>query len=672
MALEAWVLDGITLTSGSFVMMSLTADPPKAKPEWVSNVDSEWATLLDEPRHENREFAMKLRVPAAANMDAALDLIASIRDKLRKASRQQDGVALVWTPHGSARSRTFDVLYGEVTEIPIGIDGEPAQWFKANPIFTITLTAKPYWYDTSETLTGTTTASTPIVSMDVTGVGGDISALGRLIVTDAATQPRGDFEWGLENRTYVGGTSLTIDSDSMTVNSGTQTTRSGAYDPNATGNNVIRASTVWQPPIAICGAYSQTHIGSFRVWVRVYVARPSQRIRLAWRLGDNKWTTNDWVTPPIAAAGWCEMDLGTITIPTVVLGTQSWDGRIDAYEADVTLAPGAVDVDYMRLMPAGEGYGRARATFAYSPGVTVAYDQFATASGVLGGDVAPLGGTWAATLTGVGTTDLTAAGTTVATSQGGSDNRRLDRLGSTNYTNIEVSVDVTSSRPVTISDGAGGNAWITQGVLARYVDSSNYLSAVVFRSSGYATTPPSVSLLVQTATVMIASVSLPASLPLTTRVRLLVFASGVAVAQVLETSGAVIATCMGSSSLLATGGALATGTPGIIDTNYQFTTPPTRTYDNFVAATPDTFNPVINSGRTLQVRHDGALSANSAGTLFGEPSYRGARFLVPPGTSRVAVASRRYDLAANGADNVTDSTSIQVGYKLRGLVVPRV
>ena len=52
-------------------------------------------------------------------------------------------------------------------------------------------------------------------------------------------------EWGLEK--VQSAHALLIDSDSLTVGSGyagSQTTRTGAYDPDATGNNVIRAALI--------------------------------------------------------------------------------------------------------------------------------------------------------------------------------------------------------------------------------------------------------------------------------------------------------------------------------------------------------------------------------------------------------------------------------------------
>jgi hypothetical protein len=44
----------------------------------------------------------------------------------------------------------------------------------------------------------TATASAPVTTLEVPNVTGDVPALGRLIVTDTATQSRRFVEWGLE------------------------------------------------------------------------------------------------------------------------------------------------------------------------------------------------------------------------------------------------------------------------------------------------------------------------------------------------------------------------------------------------------------------------------------------------------------------------------------------
>ena len=250
--------------------MELNVDPPPSRPEWISAADSEGAALVRQPLHENRKITMKLRITPQASMNAALDQLGAIQDKIRKASATVDGIALVWTPANSTRSVTFDVLAGQIQEMPITLSDDGWSWFKQRPIFTIELTAKPYWRGV-EVLTSTASSSTPFTTIEVANVPGDVPALGRLIVTDTASQNRRHIEWGLENQYYNSGLSLLIDSDNMVTSgfSGAQATVTGAYDPNATGNNAITISAVSGEVAAVCGTGNQSHIGVYRVKARV-------------------------------------------------------------------------------------------------------------------------------------------------------------------------------------------------------------------------------------------------------------------------------------------------------------------------------------------------------------------------------------------------------------------
>jgi hypothetical protein len=108
MATESWAIDGVSLTSGNFVLLELTADPPKERQDWVSAADSESAALFRQPKHENRTITMKIRVTPQASMNAALDQVGAVVDKLRKASGTTTGCR--WcgrpgTPRGPRRSR---------------------------------------------------------------------------------------------------------------------------------------------------------------------------------------------------------------------------------------------------------------------------------------------------------------------------------------------------------------------------------------------------------------------------------------------------------------------------------------------------------------------------------------------------------------------------------------
>lgn len=658
-------------------MEEIDLTPPASKPDWVAGADSEWQALADIPKHENRKITIKVRVAEQATQDDAFDAIGLLVDRVRAAASISDGVPLEWNPADSTKdSVLFDVLNGDITGLPIAGDGDGFGYFHGWPCFTVELTCKPYWRSSVEDFTSTTSTAAPLTSMEVTA-GGDVPALGRIIVTDNATQTRRDVEWGVEGPdTYDSTTSLIYDSDSLVTSgfAGSGTTRSGAYDPGAAGNSVIRASAVLTTPIAVCGTGALGHVGSYRVWGRFYFARQSQAVRLSWRAGDGPYNANAWAKSPSSVDGqWAEVYLGTITVPEAVLATQRWDGKIEAFEdAPYTATPGALDVDYIRLTPVKDGAGRSVANYVYNPGTALlAYDQFTSivAGTGLNTRVAPVGGSWAAAGS---ATDFVAADHTVggevisrattADTGGG----RFATLGSTNIAACEVSYVTALSAQPDFTSGTG----IWQGVVARFIDSSNYARLVLVRNNVYHQL--FIDTVVGGSQTLLASIYLIAP-PSGMFLRFIAYATGFAVGQMTDTAGNPLAQLTGYSSALATGGALDDGKPGIFDfANYTGGSATTRYYDNFQVSTPSPEPVVLNSTRSMQFRHDGVIRYDSGGTFLGQPpSYRGSRVTFPPGTSRVAVAARRVNLDVAVDDNVTDSTSVLVGTRDRGLVVPR-
>lgn len=667
-------LEQPAIPESAFAMEELDLTPPPSKPDWVAGADSEWQALADIPKHENRKITIKVRVPAATQ-DDAMNWIAVLMDALRAAQSAADGIPLQWEPADVTKTPVlFDVLNGDVTDMPIGWEKDFG-YFLHQPCLTIELTCKPYWRSSTEVTTSTTSTAAPLTSLEVT-VGGDIPALGRIIVTDNATQTRRDVEWGVEGPdTYDSTTALIYDSDSLVTSgfAGSGTTRVGAYDPGAAGNSVIRASAVLTTPIAVCGTGALGHVGSYRVWGRFYFARQTQAVRLSWRAGDGPYNANAWAKSPSSVDGqWAEVYLGTITVPEAVLATQRWDGKIEAFEdAPYTATPGALDVDYIRLTPVKDGAGRSVANYVYNPGTALlAYDQFTsiTAGTALNSRAAPSGGSWA---TSGATTDFAAAdhtvggelearSTTADTGQG-----RFAILGSTNIAACEVSfVTALSAQP----DFSSGQ--LNQGVIARWTDSSNYCVLWLSRTTTYHAL--FITTFVASGISLLCTTYLTAP-PSGTFMRLIVYATGFAVGQLTDTAGNPLAQVTGYSSALATGGALASGKPGFADfTAYTGGSTTTRYYDNFQVSTPSPEPVVLNSTRSMQFRYDGVIRYDSGGTFLGQPpSYRGSRVTFPPGTSRVAVAARRVNLDVAVDDNVVDSTSVMVGTRDRGLVVPR-
>lgn len=674
MAAESWVLNGLLLNGGSFALMELNADPPRQRQDWIGAADSESEALVRQPLHENRKITMKLRIVQQASMDAALDKIGALVDKLRAASATPDGIDLVWTPTESSRPRTFTVLAGEITGMPIATTGEGMLWVKGQPILAVELTCKPYWLGT-ETVTSTASSSTPFVTLEVAGVTGDVSALGRLIVTDTATQSRRHVEWGLEGPlTYNSGTSLLIDSDNMVTSgfAGSQTTVTGAYDPNATGNQAIQLIVAGlKATTALCGTGNLSHVGTFRVKARVWSSNgPITQFRLAWRAGDGPMVTNDWAAPTVAAQ-WGEIDLGSITVPAAAIGSQRWTGQVEMYDSSGLSI--ITYVDYLILVPTSDGYGKARASYAYTPGAVVGYDNFAatTAGNALATRAAPAGGSWA---TSGETTDWTfqdsfITGDTIETIrrnvQTDTTTGRFAILGSTNYTDTQVDVRLRNS------SSSVGPSSSKQSLIARWVDSSNYLRLTVGQETSGSASLVLERVVTGTATVL-ASTTWTRTPLLAYRARLITYASGLIVGQVLSDSGTALAALVASSTVTATGGTLQTGKPGLRDFGAGTDLTHSRWLTEFATSVPAAEPIALYSGRNMQIRYDDTLRQDSTGTYTGRPaSYRGSRFLVPVGTSRVLVKARRNDTDTSIDDNVTDATQIQVGWTPRGIAVPR-
>ena len=352
-------------------------------------------------------------------------------------------------------------------------------------------------------------------------------------------------------------------------------------------------------------------------------------------------------------------------------GTQRWTGQVETqYIPGATVS---LHVDYLILVPAGEGYGKARATYQPNPSVAVARDSFSSLGlGTnLAGRTADAGGAWS---TSGDATDLTGNVGLVTASDTGigrvTNDATVGRVATvpTNRTDVDVSVQVGT----TLLGGA-----VMMGALARWVDNSNFLWAgvgVQAETSNDSTSALGFDnrlfLRVRVAaanTTVYTPVSIDANVLYT--VQLIAFTTGRVIVRLLR-GASEVARLDALVTAAATGGALATGLAGIVDKGISLNR--SRFYDNFVVGTPSSEPIALYSGRILEVRYDGVIRQDSTGTYTGPPaSYRGTRFLVPVGTSRVLAKARRSDVDVSQDANVTDATQVQVGYTPRGVVVPR-
>lgn len=217
----------------------------------------------------------------------------------------------------------------------------------------------------------------------------------------------------------------------------------------------------------------------------------------------------------------------------------------------------------------------------------VASDDFTatTAGSALNARTAPLGGAWA---TSGATTDLAFAddlsGEQIKRSTTSDASPRFAVLGSTNYTNKLVRVSAYRANAVS-------SFFVEQGVIARWVDASNFLRATVKRDSAGNITFAVIKKIAGTdTTIGTFSVTASSLFLIYFDVIMTVYASGRVIAMVtvidstshLETSVGTIKT---SDATLATGGTLASGKPGI----YDYSTGSlvvNRYYDNFKVSVP--------------------------------------------------------------------------------------
>lgn len=671
---ERFDVNGLATNDGvRFELEELQAPPPKKRPRWIGHPDSDGEVLVEESRWENRQFRAKIRVVQQETMDEALDRIGELVDALQGCERTEGGAETLWSPAGSSRTLVFYALSAEIEEMPITPTGELAGWFIEAPVVTITVTAKPFGYAAAEESTTAVTQALPQVTADIDDVGGDVAAEGRLVITDNATQDRRHVQWGLEKVKRA--EALLIDSDSLTVSgfSGTQTTRTGAYDPNASGNNVIRASVIATAPVPVCGTGSQTHVGTFRMKARVYATQDDIRVRFTYRVGVGQTETGDWVTVPNSGSFY-EVDLGPVTIEELPAGTHSWSGEIHAIAGETA---GDIDVDYLLMYPTSGGYGKARSPLTSTPRVLDAHDDFAGGSGDLSGRTSTSGDTWA---TAGQAGDFQESGTAATRSTASAASLTQGRhatIGAT-LTDSETWADV-SMQELGVED-----QFALMAVLLRYTDASNFLALGLLRfatggfggfgGSGGPGHWGSYYVIKRVGGVESVIGGGEASTWLGApdavyRLHASATADGVWSLGI----GSVVApdafgVISGYDADLVAGGALDDGKAGITDAATWTTGTYTRTFDNFASSAGGLSDPIIESGAFMEVRHDLVTRLNF---VYGDSPYQGTGFWLPPGDSRLAVGARRADIDNYPSDNLTDSTTIRAYWRERFLAVPR-
>lgn len=331
--------------------------------QWASSVDTE-GSLPASSKDENRTISFSVECLSAA-------ALRTLQAKVAKISRER-GTLKYTLPNGEvivfdllARqsfTAEFDVKYFIHTGAYCSVD--------------FSFAALPYGRgpSVSATLSASTATSKQPLVFTVTGVKGDIPALGSLTLSNV-TNAKTWAVWGIQSRYYDSASlaGLFFEAEDGQVGGGALNAGSaGASGGGA--NKVVRytdVGTVGNSSAYFLGASGSaaiTHIGAYRVFMRAQALSTNTgtvSVRVQWKpTALSAGITNDWV--PIETSGgvaikgsWVLVDLGLVIVPKARAGTQRW---LAEFELKSTVGTDDIDLDWAMLVPVDEGSGRLKDT----------------------------------------------------------------------------------------------------------------------------------------------------------------------------------------------------------------------------------------------------------------------------------------------------------------------
>jgi len=659
---EGLTFDSLDLNDEiTWELEALTIAPPSKRLQRLSAADADSDVLAEVARHDLRTVTVRVRYVSAAGMDAALTAIRDLVARLQRAEDLEEGSPLVWTPATSTRTGTMHVQSGEITEMPIELDGDNAGWLATDPrpVLTVRFDCFPF-IEGTESQVATITSSARILSLEVPAIAGDVPALAKLTITDTATQDRRHVELGGDHYGYnaAAPSDLDILATEMTALAGSLSGSYITYEVAAT-------------PIAICEAAGLPHLGPHKVRAQLErtAADADIYVRGAFRTGDGTWVRTSWQLLPMLV-GTYDVELGHADFAEVEEGTQGSTIRIESYASK----PATLRVYRFNPIPTELVYARMRSRVSTeAPTSFPIFDGFNQTAGALAGKTAGAGGVHA----GGGDSDDFQVDTATQTAQrtAVSDinnlTGRYDTIGASTFTDLAIEVTVS------FSDRYSGNDEAIFGLLARWVDASNWLAVGIRpRADAFG------GLLVLRrygASYEIKSVIDPWLILPNYRYRLRLeldtFGNWKAWAWLFDYSPRPADPRLsGQESMLATGGTLATGKVGLYDA-YDGSTAITRSYDGLLAYGP-TEDMALYSGRSAVLASRYAVRESAAGGTYGEFARDdGRRLWLPAGgpdarKSRLVLKDRRADVDAGQPDSADSARTATLRATPRYLAVP--
>lgn len=340
----------------NYGLREFNAPTPPQSVLYAGTVDTE-GSLPAARKHENRVISFKVLCSTAA-------ALRTLQGKIGKVARE--GGTLKWVLP-NAETVIFDLHTADTFEPTI----DKLHYVRAGAFceVQITLVARPYGRGPSVSATlsaATATAKAPHV-FTVTGVKGDMDALGQLQITNVTTD-KTLLIWGLRSRYYDASAPLFYEAEGCgatlaSPNAGFAGASGGGANKVMRHSNVGTSSSGALSFVLVGSLPYPTHIGTYRVIARVQASSTNTgivRVRMNWNPSAVSDTiTNSWVSIETAAGAaiqgsWVLVDLGLVTLQKTRFGVQAWTA---GFSADSTVSTDDLDWDWLALIPADEGSG---------------------------------------------------------------------------------------------------------------------------------------------------------------------------------------------------------------------------------------------------------------------------------------------------------------------------
>lgn len=568
-------------------------------------------------------------------------------------------------------SSSGGTVFADVVNATLKLSGSWLQAHRSADVeASLVLEAIPDFYGAEIQLPDhTETTATEIVFTE-TGIQGNYPARTRIVVDDDSANNQLGVMWSLRSRHYSAASTAAARYEAENLTPLDAAARAALV--GASGGTVVTHSalaTNWTPVLNTnMGTVTfLTHTGTNRLFARYRTTSGTAvQLRAVYDVGD--------MTAPVENTGFRAQagtafyigDLGEVRLDPSPVGVHRWQGQIHA-KGDTGTEN--VSIDKLWILNVDEGFGKVTAPQGATSGLApfLVRDEFNQAAGALAGKTAAVGGVWGSN----GDADDFTVETTGKTAQrtAVSDATTFDgrfAYAPTSYTDSVAQVDFMRSV-------SGINSW--SAVLLRVVTilPPNTYFMALHNANG------SGSVRVECFS---AGVSQFAAGSVAYNARSLTWHT---IKAAVDTGGRWWVWIYprganpgspileGQSSLLATGGALASGRVGFYDSQIVATAN-TRNYDNFAAwaSIPDA---AVFASRSAQISTDGIRRLDSAGVAYGPVADPGADLprLPPSGLearpTEVFVKASRGDFASL-PDLGIDDISARVNYRPSWLFVP--